>query len=208
MLDFLRDQVQRAWDWLETTVSDVTDEQANWWPPGTANSIGAGYLHTVINPDVEINRLLFGRVPIIERDWGGDVGQGTRYDPDRFDQWTRGVHVQWDRLHSYGRAVHSWLVGSLSELTEADLARPVDMSRAGLGMWRGLDLYVLHGFSHIYQHGGEIACLKGLQGASRADRRRRRMSAASTGESSVARDGCRSKQASRRDRVAGRCAAS
>ena len=165
VVDFLRQQVRRAWDWLETTVSDVTDEQANWWPPGTANSIGAGYLHTVINPDVEINRLLFGRVPIIERDWGGDVGQGTRYDPDRFDQWTRGMHVQWDRLHSYGRAVHSWLVGSLDELTEPDLARPVDMSRAGLGMWTGLDLYVLHGFSHIYQHGGEIACLKGLQGA-------------------------------------------
>ena len=146
MLDFLRDQVRRAWDWLETTVSDVTDEQANWWPPGTANSIGAGYLHTVINPDVEINRLLNGRVPIIERDWAGDVGQGTLYDPDRFDQWTRGVHVQWDRLHRYGRAVHSWLVGSLSELTEADLARPVDMSRAGLGMWTGLDLYILQGF--------------------------------------------------------------
>jgi hypothetical protein len=42
-----------GWDWLETTVSDVTDAQANWWPPGTANSIGATYLHVVINPDVE-----------------------------------------------------------------------------------------------------------------------------------------------------------
>ena len=40
-LDFLRQQVVSAWDWLETTVSDVTDDQANWWPPGSANSIGA-----------------------------------------------------------------------------------------------------------------------------------------------------------------------
>jgi hypothetical protein len=54
----------RAWDWLEDTVADVTNAQANWWPPGTANSIGATYLHIVINTDVEINRLgRVGRVP-------------------------------------------------------------------------------------------------------------------------------------------------
>ncbi len=40
-LDFFRGQVRSAWGWLERTVSDVTDEQANWWPPGKANSIGA-----------------------------------------------------------------------------------------------------------------------------------------------------------------------
>ena len=164
-LDFLRGQVRSAWDWLETTVSDVTDEQANWWPPGTANSIGTTYLHVVINPDVEINRLLYGRVPMIESVWNGDVGQGVRYDPDHFDEWIHGVRVRWERLHEYGRSVHTWLVGSVDELTDDDLERPVDMSRAGLGMWNGRDLYVLHGFSHVYMHGGEIACLKGLQGA-------------------------------------------
>jgi hypothetical protein len=164
-LDFLGEQVRMAWDWLETTVSDVTSEQANWWPPGTANSIGATYLHVVINPDVEINRLLYGRAPIIESDWHNDVGQGVRYDREHFDDWERGVTVDWERLHSYGQAVHAWLVGSLAKLTQDDLERPVDMSRSGLGMWKGHDLYVLHGFSHVYMHGGEIACLKGLQGA-------------------------------------------
>lgn len=157
--------MRSAWDWLETTVSDVTDEQANWWPSGTANSIGATYLHVVINPDVEINRLLHGNVPIIESGWHGDVGQSVSYDPDRFDDWNRGVTVQWERLHAYGRAVHTWLVDSLDELTEGDLDRPVDMTRSGLGIWKGHDLYILHGFSHVYMHGGEIACLKGLQGA-------------------------------------------
>jgi hypothetical protein len=164
-IDFLGDQVRAAWEWLETTVGDVTDQQANWWPPGTANSIGATYLHVVINSDVEINRLLYGHVPIIETVWQGDVGQGVRYDPDRFDDWERGVTVQWERLHAYGRAVHAWIVGTLEGLTEDDLDRSADMSRAGLGSWRGLDLYVMHGFSHIYMHGGEIACLKGLKGA-------------------------------------------
>lgn len=39
------------------------------------------------------------------------------------------------------------------------------MSRADLGEWQGRDLYVLHGWRHVYMRGGEIACLKGLQGA-------------------------------------------
>src|SRR5436309_13820408 len=103
-VDVLRRQSLRAWEWFEDTVHDVTAEQANGWPPGTANSIGATYLHVVINPDVEINRLLYGRVPIIESGWQGDVGQGASYDPDRFDDWFRGVRVDWERLHDYGRA--------------------------------------------------------------------------------------------------------
>ena len=31
--------------------------------------------------------------------------------------------------------------------------------------WKKIDVYYLHGGSHVYMHGGEIACLKGLQGA-------------------------------------------
>ena len=31
-------------------------------------------------------------------------------------------------------------------------------------MWTARELVVLHGFRHIYMHGGEIAYLKGLQG--------------------------------------------
>jgi hypothetical protein len=39
------------------------------------------------------------------------------------------------------------------------------MSVHGLGVWKGLDIYNLHGIDHPRLHGGEIACLKGLQGA-------------------------------------------
>jgi hypothetical protein len=164
-LGFIRRETRSAWEWLETVVSDVTADQANWWPPGTANSIGSTYLHVVINPDVELNRLLYGRIPIIEALWKGDVWQGTAYGPESFDDWGNRVQVQWNRLRDYGRAVHAWLIGSLDALTEDDLGRPVDMTRSGLGMWRGRDLYELHGWRHVYMHGGEIACLKGLQGA-------------------------------------------
>ncbi len=38
------------------------------------------------------------------------------------------------------------------------------MTRVGLGIWAGRDLYELHGINHVYIHGGEIAVLKGLHG--------------------------------------------
>jgi hypothetical protein len=162
-VDVLRRQSTKAWSWFDDTVSDVTAEQANWWPPGTANSIGATYLHVVINADVEINRLIHYREPLVEQ-WGGNVGQALPYDPDRFDRWVRNAPVEWELLQRYGRAVHASVVESLEELTEAQLDMPVDMTRAGLGMWQGRDLVELHGYSHPLQHGGEIAVLKGLQG--------------------------------------------
>jgi len=163
-LDVLRRQTVRTWEWFEEGVQDVTHEHANWWPPGTANSIGATYLHVMINTDVEINRLLLGREPLIEASWNGDVGQNVAYDPERFDRWDRHMEVDWERLRAYGRAVHNGFVESLGSITPAHLDRPVDMTRAGLGMWEGRDLLELHGSHHTRIHGGEIACLKGLQG--------------------------------------------
>ena len=162
-VDVLRRQSLRAWEWFEDTVHDVTAEQANWWPPGTANSIGATYLHVVINADVEINRFIHAREPLVEQ-WGGNIGQPLPYDPERFDRWVRHGPVKWELLRRYGRAVHASVAASLDGLTGAQLAMAVDMTRAGLGIWQGRDLFELHGSSHPNQHGGEIAVLKGLQG--------------------------------------------
>jgi DinB superfamily len=153
----------KSWSWFEDTVGDVTAEQANWWPPGTANSIGATYLHVVINADVEINRLIHRRAPLVEQ-WDGTVGQPLPYDSERFDRWVRRGPVDWEVLRRYGRAVQTAILGTVDRLTEAQLDMRVDMSRAGLGIWQGRDLVELHGIDHPMQHGAEIAVLKGLQG--------------------------------------------
>jgi hypothetical protein len=163
-VEFVVWRSKRAWDWLEETVADVTSAQANWWPPGTANSIGATYLHIVINTDVEINRLILDRPPLVEAQWHGDVGQGGPYEPERFDRRVRHRDVDWAVLRAYGRAVHAAFALTLDDLTPDQLDQPVDMTRAGLGMWPGRELYCLHGFEHVRIHGGEIACLKGMQG--------------------------------------------
>src|SRR5213078_2955610 len=133
-VEVLRRQSVKAWSWFEDTVSDVTADQANWWPPGTANSIGATYLHVVINADVEISRLIHHREPLVEQ-WDGTVGQPLPYDPDRFDRWVRHGPVDWELLRRYGTAVHASVSDSVERLTEEQLEMPVDMTRAGLGTW-------------------------------------------------------------------------
>ena len=148
----------KAWSWFEDTVSDVTAEQANWWPPGTANSIGATYLHVVINTDVEISRLIHGCEPLVEQ-WQGNVGQPLPYDPDRFDRWVRQGPVEWELLRRYGRAVHA---------SGARMARCIDRSAAryarrhdacaGLECGRAATLFVLHGFEHPQMHGARSSC--------------------------------------------------
>ena len=119
----------------------------------------------MINTDVEINRLIFHREPLVESRWGGDIGQGVPYDREHFDRWVRDVAVDWELLREYGRAVHEAFLDALDDLTDGHLEMPVDMTRSGLGMWKGRDMCELHGSNHPHIHGGEIACLNGLQGS-------------------------------------------
>jgi hypothetical protein len=74
------------------------------------------------------------------------------------------VRVDWAGFRGYARAVGEAIKEHLRSLTLEVLEREVDMSRWGLGRWKGLEFYNVHGINHPYLHGGEIACLKGMQG--------------------------------------------
>ena len=164
-IDLLRNEIKEAWAWLEFTVHDVTQEQAVWQPPGTANSIGVAYAHLVICADVGFTSQFDGKMPIITRDFGGQVGL-SEMNPVGGDmhEWGRRVRIDWEALHAYGRAVQRCVEEYADRLSPTDLDRPVDMRPWGLGMWSGLEAYKLHGFGHVKIHGGEIACLKGILG--------------------------------------------
>jgi hypothetical protein len=162
VIEFLRTQAEASQDWLESVVVDVSTEQANWRPPGIANTIAATYAHTVINCDVDLNRHLLGRTPLVDREWGSDPGLGRKYSD--FLEWA-GLEVDWPVLRRYGEAVRGVVVDVVGTLSAEDLARRVDWSGYGLGVWTGLEVVDLTVCRHVYMHGGEIACLKGLQGS-------------------------------------------
>ncbi len=160
-VDVIRHEAKRAYGWLETIVGDVSAEQASWRPAGTANSIAATYAHVVIWADVDLTRHFHGRAPLLAGTWGARLGCDER-DPG---EWNPDTEFDWDLLRQYGREVRTHVEGLVDSLTHADLERRFQMMPANLGIWQGIDVYVLHGGSHIWMHGGEIACLKGMQGA-------------------------------------------
>jgi hypothetical protein len=167
-IDLLRYQIRECYAWLEMTVDDITQRQANWKPPGVANSIGATYAHLMVSADFDVNSRMYGGMPIVASEFKGDIGLSEMHTGG-FDwhDWASRLTVDWPALHAYGRAVHRSIDERLDTLTMDDLQRTVDMrpSAEHLGVWPGIEMYNLHGINHPYLHGGEIACLKGMQGA-------------------------------------------
>src|SRR5262245_30749612 len=94
---------------LEQVIAGLTDEQAHWAPPGTANTIAATYAHVVASEDVFVQETL-GRRPTLERsDWLGRDGISLpvpRRGADWF-AWSRRVRVDLPAARAYAAAVYA-----------------------------------------------------------------------------------------------------
>jgi hypothetical protein len=159
-VDVIRYEAHRAYAWLENIVGDVDAGLANWQPPGTANSIAGSYAHIMIWTDVDVTRHFYGRAPLLAGSWGEQLGR-SESAPDEF---ATDRQFDWATLRAYGRAVEQEFLRTVEALTLDDLAREFQMMPAELGTWKGIDVFLLHGSSHVYMHGGEIACIKGIRG--------------------------------------------
>lgn len=170
---FMRGQLKDAHEFLEGTMQDVSGEQAHWSPPGKANPLGATYSHLVISEDAIINAILKGGAPLFATAWAGKAGlselpplpgPGVTGLP-AWDQWARKVQVDLSALRQYAQAVYAASDEYLASLADDALSRPVDLSAIGLGQqtvgWMLSNTVV----GHVSEHCGEVACLKGLQGA-------------------------------------------
>ena len=165
-------QLQGAHEVLEGTMADVTAEQAHWTPPGVANPLGATYAHILTTEDSIINGIIKGGAPLFASDMAGRVGiseppPGPSPDspglPD-WAEWSRSVEVDLTAMRNYAQAVYAATGEYLSSASDAELNRSIDLSAIGLdertvGQLCGILL------SNAQWHTGEIACLKGIQGA-------------------------------------------
>jgi hypothetical protein len=160
VLDEFRHEARASTGWLESIVRDVTAEQAAWHPPGQANTIASTYAHIVRNFDEDINERFFGRALLSDGEWRGRTG----LPPGPGVEWEAGVVIDWPALREYGRAMSAFMVEWVDALTEDDLRRRVQMGAMAGGVWDGIEVVRLTAGRHVWMHGGEIACLKGLQG--------------------------------------------
>ncbi len=146
----------------DAVLGGLTEEQLNWAPPGTANSIGVTLVHIASSEDMFVNELLQGKTQVWQKgEWGAKLELSG--PPGRVAGWDeiKSKKLSLEQALGYEKAVRAATDNYLAELSKDDLERAVKL----LGMDRQtadvFALVVVHGMSHV----GEISTLKGLQGA-------------------------------------------
>ena len=156
-----------AFDVLEQVVTDLTQEQADWMPPGLANPIGALYWHTVSYVDEIVHDWAMGQAPLRQSaGWEEKVviASPPEDGEDPMGQLRAirvGLHVDLPALHDYAHVIAQALQDWVASLTPEDLERTIDTTIGELSLGQMLEAYVIW---HINIHCGEISALKGCQG--------------------------------------------
>ncbi len=154
-----------AFDILGQVTTDLTQELADWQPPGIANPAGATYWHTVSGADDVVYRWALGQEPLRQREsWDERVLKVSVPEPEHGGDmlaYMQAIRVDLSALHDYAKTVAEALQGWLGSLTPEDLERTIDTPLGQYTLAQMLDLFVIW---HINAHCGEISVLKGCQG--------------------------------------------
>ena len=150
---------------LNQVVSDLTQEQADWAPPGIANPIGATYWHAVSSTDEIVHAWIQGDAPLRQKeDWQAQVLVTSLTEPGEGEDYLaymKSIRVDLGSLHAYAEAVADAVQGWLASLTPEELARKLQTPIGEHSVTQVLETFVIW---HINAHCGEIAALKGCQG--------------------------------------------
>ncbi len=186
----LREQLRVSHGWLEGTMADVTQEQADRLPPGKAHPIGERYAHVIQSEDVLGNAVRKGGPPLMATSWAGRrARQRITWRPS-YDK-ARTAKVDQASLRRYAQAVFAASDDYLASLGEADLAGTRDLSSAGMGTptvdWILGSVIV----GHVHDVMGEISAVKGRAGRSGVPLLDARRDPSAQAAASVADDGMR-----------------
>ena len=168
-IKLLRDQVKEAHDWFEATIVGVEDKHLYVTPPGTANPLGATYAHAVLAEDGIVCGTLQGKMPLMATTFKGKFGADKPMPmpgPEwvHYRDWTKDVKINLQELHKYAQAVFGASEDYISELTDEDLEKPIDMTIIGIGQKTLAWMIGILLIGHIHDMTGEISVLKGIQG--------------------------------------------
>jgi hypothetical protein len=160
--------VESAHDAFTQTVADVTQEMADWVPPGVMHPIGERYVHLVLVEDMLVNAVAKGGAPLFVSTWAGRTGFSAALDmvTALTAEKAREFRVRdLNALAQYTRAVFENTQAYINDANEAQLTSSVDMQVVGRGnipfpIW--FSMYIV---GHCRDVMGEISALKGCLGA-------------------------------------------
>ena len=159
----LRDYFKFAHDWFEGTMQGVTAELAHWKPQGKAQPIGANYIHVLTTEDFMVNVIVQGGAPLMASSYADKTGFSEAPPPGNRDEWASRVQVDLEAVRAYGQAVYAATDAYLASASDEDLDRMLDLSALGFGTQSVAFVFNLL-LLNVYNHCGEISCLKGLNG--------------------------------------------
>ncbi len=147
-------------------VVDLTQEQADWTPPGLANPIGATYWHTISSLDDLVHRWISGQEALYLKDgWQERVLIVAPPEPGHGEDYLatmQAMRVDLAGLHQYTQVVAEAVRRWLASLTPEELDREMDTFVGTLTVGALLERF---GVWHVTAHCGEISALKGCLGA-------------------------------------------
>ena len=158
-VQMIRDQFKQAHDALEGILADVEPEQVHWIPPGTATPLGPLYVHIVYGEDALLNNILRKQPALMTGALANRTGLSSP-PPRPWDEWARTMRMDLPTFRECAKAVYAQTDEYLAGIQASDLDD--EMQVFGRPFTRAGFLTLMLG--HVYEHAGEIACLKGLQG--------------------------------------------
>ncbi len=131
-------------------------------PDATITSIASIYSHLVFAEDVIVQGMLQGKAPLYHaQGWAGKLGIEMRIPPEMDPAWAKTVNMDPAAFQDYAKAVYAATDSYLAGLPDSDLGRKVNTPAGEQSVaWC---LATILG-THLPQHVGEIAALKGVQG--------------------------------------------
>lgn len=166
-LELLRINLSTSHDAFSKTVADMTQENADYVPPGIMHPIGERWAHLVMAEDMLLHNFVTQATPLFAQDWAGRTGFAadiTMLIAQTSDA-ARAFRVDdLNALREYMRAVFENTQSFINNANPELLETNVDMSVIGYGQVPFPVWFSTFIVGHIHDVMGEISALKGLQG--------------------------------------------
>ncbi len=160
-VEAIKGTINHSHEWFEGTTSDLTQEQADFLPPGTAHPIGEIIAHILQSEDAVINGMIQGQ-PSVWESGGWEEKLGIPNVTRQTQEVARGFKGEVAALQPYKEAVFASTQAFLDGLSAEELDREVQSSEGAMTIFDALTNALV---GNNLAHTGEISALKGVQGA-------------------------------------------
>jgi hypothetical protein len=159
-IEFIRQLVAAVRRQTDESIKDLTVQQFNWTPPGTANPISAIFVHFLNSEDAFVQTQMQGK-PKLWEEGGWAEKTGVKVPPGYSGGWeeVKNMTLALEPLLAYQQAVRAATDAYLNTLNTGDLDRVVNTARGERSVGTIFTLVI----NHTLIHSGEIGALKGIQ---------------------------------------------